>query len=129
MQVPSFGGAEAQALHGALQRSVSEPLEDALGAVESGLEALACALRERETRRIDLHARELHLALAHAMEIFTNSARHGGVPRELRHRLMMASGQVAAQRNALARATAALDRAMEVLIPREQAAVYAPRGF
>ena len=36
----------------------------------------------------------------------------------LRQRLALAGGQVAAQREALARATASLDRAIDVLIPR-----------
>ena len=39
------------------------------------------------------------------------------VPAPLRHRLAVASAQVAAQRQSLARATAALDRAIDVLIP------------
>ena len=39
------------------------------------------------------------------------------MPQVLRHRLALAGGQVAAQREALARATASLDRAIEVLIP------------
>ena len=41
---------------------------------------------------------------------------------------MRASSQVAAQRESFARATAALDRAIDVLLPREVAAVYSPRG-
>ena len=39
------------------------------------------------------------------------------MPRVLRQRLAVASGRVAAQREALARATAALDRAIDVLLP------------
>jgi hypothetical protein len=46
------------------------------------------------------------------------------VPAPLRHRLALAGGQVAAQREALARATASLDRAIDVLIPR-----HAPKSF
>ena len=36
---------------------------------------------------------------------------------QLRQRLALASGQVAAQRESLARASAALDRAIDVLLP------------
>ena len=43
------------------------------------------------------------------------------MPPALRRRLASASGQVAAQRESLARATAALDRAIDVLLPREAA--------
>jgi len=44
------------------------------------------------------------------------------VPQPLRQRLALAGGQVAAQREALARATASLDRAIDVLLPRAAAA-------
>ena len=124
MQVPHFGSPEALALRGALQQSIEGPLEAALSAVESQLESLAEALQARESRGIDLHARELHLALAHAMDVFTSAARHGGVPRDLRRRLMLASGEVAAQREAFSRATAALDRALDVLLPSDPSPVY-----
>jgi hypothetical protein len=50
------------------------------------------------------------------------------VPPALRHRLARTSGQVAAQRESLARATAALDRAIDVLMPREGAALYSTFG-
>ena len=41
---------------------------------------------------------------------------------------LSASGEVAAQRESLARATAALDRAIDVLLPRDSAAVYSTFG-
>jgi hypothetical protein len=43
-------------------------------------------------------------------------------------RLASASGQVAAQRESLARATAALDRAIDVLLPRDNAGLYSTLG-
>ena len=52
----------------------------------------------------------------------------GPVPSALRTRLATASGQVAAQRESLARATAALDRAIDVLLPREPATLYSSWG-
>jgi hypothetical protein len=73
----------------------------------------------RDTVGIDLHASELHRALAVAVDRFALAARRGSVPPELRHRLASTSGQVAAQRESLARATAALDRAIDVLMPRD----------
>lgn len=93
-------------------------LEVALASVECALAALGEALRSRDSTAIDLHATELHRALAKAVDQFSRAARSGGVPQALRHRLANAGGQVAAQRESLARATAALDRAIDVLMPR-----------
>ena len=94
-------------------------LETALAAVEGRLTALGVALCERNSAGIDLHATELHRALAVAVDHFAKAARSGSVPKALRHRLVSASGEVAAQRESLARATAALDRAIDVLMPRD----------
>ena len=103
-------------------------LETALAAVEHRLSALGVALCVRDTVGIDLHASELHRALASAVDQFARAARRGSVPPALRHRLANTSGQVAAQRESLARATAALDRAIDVLIPREGNALYSTVG-
>jgi hypothetical protein len=70
----------------------------------------------------------LHYALASAVDHFAQAARNGGVPPTLRRRLVSASGQVAAQRESLSRATAALDRAIDVLMPRDAATLYSPLG-
>ncbi len=93
-------------------------LERPLKAVEDQLVALGLALHQQDVAAIDQAASELHRALAHAVDHFSRAARSGGVPQSLRMRLARASGQVAAQREALARATASLDRAIDVLIPR-----------
>lgn len=103
-------------------------LEETLQAVEARLAALGEALRARDTAAIDNHATELHRALARAVEHFTHAARKGDLPQPLRHRLARASGLVAAQRESLARATAALDRAIEVLMPRETPGLYSSVG-
>jgi hypothetical protein len=103
-------------------------LEDTLAAVESRLAALGDSLRARDAAAIDSHATELHRALARAVDHFTHAARSGPVPPVLRRRLASASGQVAAQRESLARATAALDRAIEVLMPRETPGLYSSIG-
>ena len=94
-------------------------LETALSAVEGQLTALGEALCERDSVGIDLHATELHRALAAAIDHFARAARAGSVPQPLRHRLANAGGLVAAQRESLARATAALDRAIDVLMPSD----------
>jgi len=105
-------------------------LEACLGAVELRLAALGEALRARDVQAIEVHASELHRALALAVDRFSQAARTGGVPLPLRRRLAVASGHVAAQRESLARATAALDRAIDVLLPHTAGnSVYASTGL
>ena len=95
-----------------------EALESSLQAVETHLSALGTALRDRDASGIERHAADLHRALAAAIHRFSHASRQpSGVPQPLRQRLALASGQVAAQRESLARATAALDRAIDVLMP------------
>jgi len=106
----------------------SPDLEVCLDAVEDRLTALGNALRSRDPVGIDLHAVELHRALAVAIAHFSDAARNGPVPHSLRTRLAVASGHVAAQRESLARATAALDRAIDVLLPRDSLSVYSAGG-
>ncbi len=96
-------------------------LEGPVLAVEARLSALALALHSQDAGAVDREATALHGALALAVEHFSHAARTGGVPLPLRQRLALAGGQMAAQREALARATAALDRAMDVLLPEAQA--------
>jgi hypothetical protein len=97
-------------------------LERPLQAVEQALGALNLALQQQDAAGVDRVAADLHAALAAAVDHFARAARSGGVPLQLRQRLAAASGQVAAQREALARATASLDRAMDVLMPRTASA-------
>ena len=103
-------------------------LEGRLAAVENHLAQLGNALRSRDTAGIDTHSAELHRALAVAVGQFAVAARSGGIEPELKSRLARASGQVAAQRESLARATAALDRAIDVLLPRDGVALYGAHG-
>jgi len=103
-------------------------LEVRLAAVETRLVALGNALRARDAAGIDLHAAELHRALASAVSQFSDAAKSGPLPPALRNRLATASGEVAAQRESLARATAALDRAIDVLLPRDGLPLYSALG-
>ncbi len=100
-------------------------LEAPLVAVESRLMALSLALYEQDPAAVERVACELHAALAAAVQHFQRAARNGGVPPQLRQRLALAGSQVAAQREALARATASLDRAIDVLMPEPG---HVPRG-
>lgn len=119
----SIASEELAAVHQAAR------LEQPLAALEGHLAALGTALHQQDVFAIDEAASQLHLALAAAVDHFGRAARMGGVPAPLRQRLALAGGQVAAQREALARATASLDRAIEVLMPRTAATgFYSPTG-
>jgi hypothetical protein len=105
-------------------------MEGALQSVEQHLDDLQQALSARDMPRVEEYAGELQKALARAVERFAQGARHGGTPLALRRRLGLAGAQVAAQRDALARATAALDRAIDLLMPgHREAALYSPSGM
>ena len=113
----------------ALPELALAPLEPPLSALENQLAALSLALRGQDAPTIEAAAANLHTALVTALEHFTRAARSGGVPTALRHRLAVAGGLVAAQREALARATASLDRAIDVLMPPPlQPALYSATG-
>jgi hypothetical protein len=107
---------------------IGPELEIALAAVEARLAALADALKQRDPVAVDRLAAELHRALEDAVGMFGEAAGRGSLPLSLRTRLASASGLVAAQRESLARATAALDRAIDVLMPRGNCAVYDASG-
>ncbi|HXD05484.1 MAG TPA: hypothetical protein VN680_05515 [Burkholderiaceae bacterium] len=98
--------------------TTSPDLESVIATVESRLEALSEALRSRDTQALELSAAALHRSLALALDECSAAARRGPLPTALRQRLVRAGGQVAAQRESLARATASLDRAIDALIPR-----------
>jgi hypothetical protein len=106
----------------------SAELEAVLQRVEQHLDDLQAALGARDMRCIELHAGALQRALAQAVERFMHAARRGTTPLPLRRRLGLASAQVATQRDALARATAALDRAIDVLMPGGGAPLYSASG-
>ncbi len=104
-------------------------LESALAGVEHQLDELRAALTSQDAQAAERAAGDLRTALHGAMEHFAQVQRRGVVPPPIRRRLALASGQVAAQREALARATSALDQALEILIPRPApASVYSAAG-
>lgn len=108
--------------HSALpaQGSPADALEALVDCVDRELVHLGEALHRRDMHAIEAHARDLHVALERAVDGFSGAVRGGqGIPLALRTRLMDAGGRVAAQRESLARATVALDRAMDVLLPAQ----------
>jgi len=113
----------------ATDRSIE--LDAVVGDVEQRLANLATALHGRDSAAVEGSAAELHRALANAVQCFMHVAEHGVVPEPLRRRLARASAAVASQRESLARATAALDRAIDALMPMPPAssAFYASSGL
>lgn len=105
-----------------------QKLEQPLLAVEGCLNLLGEALMSRDSAAIEAHAAQLQKALALAIGSFGEAARTGGVPPGLRQRLAQAGGRVAAQRESLARATASLDRAIDVLMPGVPTGLYSAMG-
>lgn len=108
--------------------AVPVELEQPLLAVEGCLNQLGDALARRDPVAIEQHAAGLHQLLAQAIQSFSDAARTGSVPVELRHRLMRAGGLLAAQRETLARGNASLDRALDVLMPAEPTGLYGSGG-
>lgn len=113
-------------------RETSE-LESTLGAVERCLADLADSLKRHDADATEAASAALHRALSAAMERASHAARHGGMPPTLRRRLAIAGGQVAALREAIARATTSLDKSIEILLPgaaqsSAQAPVYGAQG-
>jgi hypothetical protein len=110
-------------------RNVSD-LEVALGAVERDLSTLGLALQAGDPAAAEQAATDLHRALTNAVRRFGEAANRGGVPPTLRRRLALASGLVAAQRDAVSRATSVLDRAIDVLLPGAHATapIYGAQG-
>lgn len=115
---PKRGHAAAAAHPAPVSPEMLEPL---LVQVEQHLEGLGLALKQRDPQAIDLHASQLHRALVLALESFASAAQSGPIASTLRARLARAGSQIAVQRDCLARAAAALDRAIDVMLPRSAA--------
>jgi len=110
------------------ETAISPALEGPLVEVETCLNSLGEALLKRDTVAIEQQAAQLHQALARAVVAFREAAQQGKLPPQLRHRLVLAGGKMAAQRASLTRASAALDRAIDVLMPSEPSGVYGASG-
>jgi len=105
---------------------LAHPLEALIQALEERLKALAQAMHERDSAAIAEGAARLQRSLQQAMTVLSSAAAQGGgLPHGLQPRLARLQGAVAAQRESLARASAAVQRAMNVLVPAAPALVYA----
>ena len=105
----------------------------------SGQQPAPCVFehgRDRQVQQLgDIAAVEtastaLHEAMRAAMNQFAQVARGGRMPAELRTRFALANATIAAQREALIRASTLVEQNLEILIPRPMAetSVYSASG-
>lgn len=105
---------------------LAQPLEALIQALEDQLQSLAQAMRERDSAAIAAGAARLQRSLQQAMTVLSSATAQGAdLPHGLQPRLARLQGAVAAQRESLARASAAVQRAMNVLMPAAPPLVYA----
>jgi len=105
-------------------------LEGSLSAVEQAVAALGQTLTQRDIAAVEAASTALHDAMRAAMTQFAQVARNGKMPAALRTRFALANAQIAAQREALFRATSLVEQNLEILIPRPTAetSVYSAPG-
>ncbi len=104
----------------------TDALPPLLNELEAALSLVQQALSEHDSLLLEQQAGQVQQLLAAAL----GQARGQALPAALRQRLARAGAQLAAERQALGRATASLDRALEVLMPAEPdpSGVYAQSG-
>jgi hypothetical protein len=110
--------------------SDTSELEVSLSAVEQAIATLGQTLARADIAAIESAATALHDAMRAAMSQFAQVAKRGAMPTSLRARFALANGQIAAQREALFRATSLVEQNLEILIPRPMAetSVYSASG-
>ena len=105
-------------------------LEVSLAAVELAIATLGHTLAQRDIAAVEAASTALHDAMRAAMAQFAQVAKRGTMPTALRTRFALANGQIAAQREALIRASSLVEQNLEILIPRPMAetSVYSASG-
>jgi hypothetical protein len=104
-------------------------LEAAVALLEEHVAAMSRALVAQDGVAAEAAAVELRAGLRVAMAPFARAQREGALPPDLRRRLALAGGRISAQRDALARAAAALDQTLAVMLPAAEAPdVYSAQG-
>jgi hypothetical protein len=125
----SHAAARQPAQANALPPDVSA-LETSLAAVELAIATLGHTLTRQDIAAVEAASTALHDAMRAAMAQFAQVAKRGTMPAALRTRFALANGQIAAQREALIRATSMVEQNLEILIPRPMAetSVYSATG-
>lgn len=104
-----------------------DSLESAILTVERHLQSLAQALLDRDGPAVADRSTDLQRALQRTLSL-SSGPRRAALPPALSRRLKGMAAEVAAQRESLGRASAALHRAMNVLLPAAPSDVYAEPG-
>lgn len=108
--------------------TAADPFPPLLGELEAALALVQDALSVRDAAALERHAGTVQRLMTEALHQGQARGREGALSPDLRQRLAAAGAQVAAQRVALGRATAALDRAIDVLMPAEPLGLYGQGG-
>ncbi len=113
-----------------VQTGDTSALEVSLSTVEQAIATLGQTLTQRDIAAVEAASTSLHDAMRAAMTQFAQVARGGKMPVSLRTRFALANAQIAAQRDALIRATSLVEQNLEILIPRPMAetSVYSASG-
>lgn len=108
--------------------ATSIPLATTLNLLDEQLTSLSQTLQGRDAQALQAAADQLVAALESAAPVLREP---GALTPALRRQLAYAVGRVAAHREALARATASVDRAIEVLLPAPlpAAGTYSAAGY
>jgi 7-cyano-7-deazaguanine synthase in queuosine biosynthesis len=99
-------------------------LNQALSLLEDKLEQLSAPLLSLDHDRIVACSADFQQALVQSVSVFRQLKETPQTPKDLVRRVRRAKGRVQALREALSRMTAAMDRALEVLIPKHAVATY-----
>jgi hypothetical protein len=108
---------------------VIEPVTagSALLAVREQLSELTCALGERDTVALERQIGALRQALVNLRPALEKSSALAASA-DMRLQLNLMRAEVSAQRETLARASAAVARHLAVVLPHQQSALYSQRG-
>lgn len=101
-----------------------DPIAPLLAALESALEGVHQALVQQDSQALEQHSQAVQGLMSDALA----QARDGHLSLPLRQRLAQAGAQMAAHRVSLSRASTALDRAIDVLMPAESIGLYGEAG-
>lgn len=98
--------------------------------IEQCLSALDAALVAGDTHAIEQVGQQLQRSLADSLAAFRHATHEGKVALspELRQRLVLAQSRITAQQALVHRSGAAIERTLNILLPREEAPTYGALG-
>lgn len=99
--------------------------------IEQCLSALDAALVAADTVAIEKVGQQLQRSLADSLAAFRHATHEGKVPisPELRQRLVLAQTRITAQQALVHRSGAAIERTLNILLPKEDSPTYGAPGL